>query len=157
MNTDSIFPALKSLNLSYWAIQALLMAITSGLIPRLRITSIFGPILAVIAISLVNATVWNAAMFFEIPDHLSSQVAVLLLANGAIFWVIVKILPGIEVDGILPAIVAPVLYTVLSLGVAQFHDKIPWQKMWNFSLEHVQQVREYIAKDPEAAPRHERK
>ena len=116
--------------LNYWILQTIAMGLTIFLIPKLRVSSIFGPVFAVVGLALVNAVIWDAALFFSIPDHFSSQVALLLLTNGIIFWVLVKLLPGIEVQGFLPALVAPLVFTVCSVLVSQYGKDIDWQKVW---------------------------
>jgi uncharacterized membrane protein YvlD (DUF360 family) len=156
MDTNTLFTQLPALNLSYWALQILAMCLTSFFIPGLRITSILGPVLAVIAIAFVNATVWSAALFFQVPEHISVHVLVLLLSNGLIFWIIVKILPGIEVSGLLPALAAPLVYALLSLGIAQFHDKIPWPKIIEQGQAQLESLKNYATQDDDSG-RHDGK
>ena len=50
----------------------------------------------------------------------------MLLANGLVFWVLVKILPGIEVSGLLPAIAAPVVFSITSLLVYRYGKDVDW-------------------------------
>src|SRR3990172_11967686 len=97
--------------INYWILQTGAMMLTALLIPKLRITSLLGASLTVLALGLLNATLWDAALFFQIPHAFSTQALVLLAANGAIFWILVKILPGIEIDGVLPALAAPIVFT----------------------------------------------
>ena len=113
-------------NLNYWILQSIAMGVTALLIPKLRITSIIGPIGAVIALAFVNAHLWNAALFFKIPDSATTKTLTIFLANGAIFWLIVKLLPGIEVSGILPALIAPVVFTFTSIAIEQYGGSIDW-------------------------------
>jgi uncharacterized membrane protein YvlD (DUF360 family) len=106
--------------INYWGLQTVAMMLTALLIPRMRITSIFGALGIVLALGLVNATVWDTALFFSVPSSFSGQALTLLLANGVLFWVLVKLLPGIEIDGFAPALVAPVVFTALSLGISAY-------------------------------------
>jgi len=85
-----------------WLLNTIAMMLTALVIPGLRITSIFGAIGIVLALAIVNQTVWNAAMFETIPHAATVQALVLVVANGAIFWILAKLLPGIEVKGVLP-------------------------------------------------------
>lgn len=112
--------------INYWICQAVTMFATTLVIPKLRITSIFGAFWIVMAIAFVNATVWDAALWFSLPESFTNQAVTLLLANGMIFWVLVKMLPGIEVDGLIPAIVAPVVFTVISLLIATYAKNLDW-------------------------------
>lgn len=106
--------------INYWGLQTVAMMLTALVIPRMRITSIFGALGIVLALGLVNATVWDTALFFSVPSSFSRQALTLLAANGALFWVLVKVLPGIEIEGFAPAFVAPVVFTALSLAISTY-------------------------------------
>lgn len=135
---------LASLNVSYWILQTVVMLITAALIPNLRITSIFGAILIVVALAFVNSKVWDAALFFHIPNTLSYQSLLLFLTNGLIFWLLIKILPGIEVDGIIPALVAPIIFTLTSLVISKFAAEIDWLAILDKIITVLQNLRDYF-------------
>ena len=109
------------------------MCITAFLIPRLRITGIFGALFTVVALAFVNSTLWSTALFFQVPDHFTTHAAFLFIANGLIFWILVKILPGIEVKGFLPAFAAPIVFTLCSMVIAKYGDKVPWSDIWELT------------------------
>lgn len=129
---------------SYWVLQSVAMMLTAALIPRLTITGISGAFGTVLALALVNASVWDAALFFNVPDHLSAQAGLLFLANGVLFWILVKILPGIEVEGVLPALIAPVVFTVLSLIISHYGKDIDWPMVGSWLLQTIEQVRDFF-------------
>jgi uncharacterized membrane protein YvlD (DUF360 family) len=106
--------------INYWGLQTVAMMLTALVIPRMKITSIFGALGIVLALGLVNATVWDTALFFSVPSSFSGHALTLLAANGVIFWVLVKMLPGIEIEGFAPAFVAPVVFTALSLAISSY-------------------------------------
>jgi hypothetical protein len=54
------------------------------------------------------------------------QALLLFLANGVLFWILVKILPGIEVQGVLPALAAPVVFTLTSLFIDHYLADVDW-------------------------------
>jgi hypothetical protein len=60
---------------------------------------------------------------------LTIKALLLILTNGIIFWVLVKILPGIEVEGIMPALAAPVIFSLLSVIVPVISGHIEWAKL----------------------------
>ncbi|MCI5064637.1 phage holin family protein [bacterium] len=132
------------LSLQRWAFQSFAMMLTALILPRFRVTSIFGPFLAVVALAFVNAHVWSTALFFQLPDTVTVQAGLLLLVNGVIFWLLVKLLPGIEVSGIFPAILAPVLFTVLSVIVEEFGSEIDWGAVFEQAYRFILEVREYF-------------
>ncbi len=135
---------MSNINLSYWFLQTVAMALTFGLIPNLRVTHFLGATLMVVALALVNTHLWDAALFFEIPDHFSWRVAGLLLANGLIFWVIAKLLPGIEVEGILPALVAPLVFTGCSLLINRYGSHIDWNGLGATIAGYFAEVKNYF-------------
>jgi len=136
---------IMNLNLSYWALQTAAMVVTALLIPRLRITSIFGAIITVVAIALVNAHLWDAALFFKVPDSLSAQTLTLFFANGIIFWILVKLLPGIEVEGIFPALIAPIVFTFSSVLISKYAKEIDWNQVYKWLVTTLESVRQYIS------------
>jgi len=123
------------------------MLITAFLLPGLRVTSIFGAVLCVVALAFINAHLWSAALFFHVPMELSIHAVALLGANGAIFWIIVKLLPGIEISGILSAILAPVAFTVIAILIQIYMSEIDWAPILESALNKVAEIRDYFLKD----------
>jgi putative membrane protein len=130
--------------LRHWLLQTVAMVLTALVVPRLRITSIFGAFLIVVALALVNATLWNAALFFSIPTTPTLAAVVLVVANGAIFWVLCKLLPGIEIQGVLPAIVAPIVFTVASVLVGRYADDVDLGAVASAGAELIERLRSWI-------------
>jgi len=127
--------------LNYWILQMIAIAVTAAIIPGLRITSIFGAVLMVAGLALANATMWDAALFMSIPQSASLQAFMLLFSNGILFWVLVKLLPGIEVRGVLPAIAAPVVFTVFSLIISHYLKDVSWIAVGTAIFEQIQEWR----------------
>jgi putative membrane protein len=111
-------------------LQGLAVVITSAIIPGLRVTSVFGPLLMVVGMAILNSYLWDRSLFEAIPNEFTYRALQLLVANGVLFWLLVKLLPGIEVDGILPAIAGPVVFTVVSLLVRQYGSQVDWLGLW---------------------------
>lgn len=116
--------------LTLFLLQGLAVVITSAIIPGLRITSIFGPLLMVVGMAILNSYLWDRSLFEAIPNEFTYRALQLLVANGFLFWLLVKLLPGIEVDGILPALAGPVVFTVVSLLVRQYGSQVDWMGLW---------------------------
>jgi putative membrane protein len=129
MIDQMITPNLLSLDLNYWALQTIAMMITAFLIPGLQVNGPFGALLTVVGLAFVNTKVWDAALFLSVPNTITVQAATLILVNGAIFWILVKILPGIEVQGIVPAIAAPIIFSICSVLISQHGKDIEWKKI----------------------------
>lgn len=132
-------------DVAYWVTQTVAMALTVLVIPNLRVTSIFGPVLAVIALALVNTTVWSSELFSQIPGALSTQAVTLLAINAAIFWLIVKVLPGIESKGVLPVLAAPIVFTVCAMIVPQVYSRVDWKQVGVHATQLVDEAKSFVA------------
>lgn len=132
--------ALFSFNLEFWALQTVAMMLTALLIPGLTVSGPIGALMAVAALAFINTKVWDTALFMSVPDSLTLKAGMLLLVNGAIFWVMVKAMPGIAVRGILPALAAPVVFTILTLTIPDVAKRIDWQNLLQRGSSMVQQV-----------------
>ena len=122
------------------------MGITIFLLPNLRVTSIFAPFFTVISIALVNTYIWDAALFLSIPDHFSTKALLLILVNGGLFWILVKLLPGIEIKGILPALLAPLIFSGLNILITLYLPPIDWMKIGEFSYQQVLALKDYFSR-----------
>ena len=100
------------------------MIAVTVLIPGLKLNGIFGAFGMVMALALLNSTLWDSGLFHAMPEVQSLHGLVLMLINGVLFWVLVKVLPGIEIKGILPAVLAPVTYTVLTVLIQTYGSHI---------------------------------
>ncbi|RMG42284.1 MAG: hypothetical protein D6719_06745 [Candidatus Dadabacteria bacterium] len=138
---------LFTLNISYWILQTIAMLITALLIPGLKVSGPIPAFFTVLAIAFVNSKVWDAALFFQVPSGFTVQTGVLLLTNGVLFWIIVKFLPGIEVEGFMPAVAAPVIFTVTSLLISTYGQNIDWARVLDFIINLLEYLKEYL-KEP---------
>lgn len=138
--------------INYWGLQTVAMMLTALVIPRMKITSIFGALGIVLALGLVNATVWDTALFFSVPSSFSRHALTLLAANGLLFWVLVKILPGIEIDGFAPALVAPVVFTALSLAISAYGRDLDLLELGRQGAEMLGVVRDRLQTPAAPAP-----
>jgi uncharacterized membrane protein YvlD (DUF360 family) len=132
------------LNINFWILQSLAMGLTALFIPRLKITSFFGATIMVIGLALVNAHLWDAALFFSMPDSFSAHALTLFFANGVIFWVLVKLLPGIEVSGVLPALIAPAVFSVTSLVLSNYASHVDFIELSEKAYAKIEAVRSYL-------------
>ena len=135
----------QQINYNYIILQTIAMTVTVALVPKIRITSIFGAISMVGAISLVNATFWDAALFFQIPNSFNQHTVLLLFWNGLIFWVLVKLLPGIEMRGFLPAIAAPVVFTLCSAFINVYLRDVDWLEVGRQAFQYMQSWRNQLS------------
>lgn len=120
---------LSTIKLDIWVIQTLAMILTAILMPKFTVSGPISALIAVITLSVVNTHLWDAALFFSVPNSVTLHAATLVIANGIIFWVLVKILPGIDTQGLFTPILAPIVFTVISVFLHQMSPKIPWEQI----------------------------
>ncbi len=136
----------RMFSISNWFLQSVAMGITALLLPKLRVTSIFGPLLTVLCLAFVNVHVWDAALFFQVPDTFTTHTLVALFVNGALFWFLVKLLPGIEIEGVLTALIAPVIFTVCNLLIVTYGDRVDWAYIFSVIIDILSYLKE-LAQD----------
>lgn len=136
------------MNISYWILQTVAMLLTALLIPKLRIEGPFSAILTVIALAFINSHIWDAALFMQVPDSLTHHALVVFGANGLLFWLVVKILPGIEVSGVIPALLAPIVFSLVSMFLGTYAKDIDWEELGRISLKQVQEFRDSLLTKP---------
>jgi len=98
----------------------------------------------VIGMSLVNHYFWDSTLFLSLPDDFTSHAIGLLFVNGVIFWLLVKILPGIEVEGIFPAIAGPVVFSVVSILVKKYGQEINWDYVFDHTEHFFNELRSFF-------------
>lgn len=135
---------IPTFNITYFVLQTIAMILTCWLIPKLKITSIFGAIFMVIALAFINANVWDLALFMKVPDEATYQMVALFLTNGLLFWILVKVLPGIEVQGFRPALIAPVIFTVASVIVSFIAKEVDWSKTLEWTINFLNDFKTFI-------------
>ncbi len=134
------------INFMFWIFQTIAMMVTGWIVPGFKVVGPIGAFLMVLALAFVNAHVWDAALFFEIPDSLTSRTFTLLIANGVIFWVLVKLLPYIEIKGCLAAVSAPVIFTLLSVSIGYAGANIDWEKKGQAVIKFIEGARDTLLK-----------
>jgi uncharacterized membrane protein YvlD (DUF360 family) len=130
--------------LNHALFQFVAMGLTIFIIPKLRVSNISGAFIILGAIALVNSTVWDAGLFLGVPDNLSSQAIQIVVVNGLIFWVLVKALPGIECDGILPALIAPITFAIVSSLLRVYAKDVDWIELIETGFGYLMSYRDTV-------------
>ena len=134
-----------SIDPAYWALQCVAMLLTCFLIPKLTVSGPIPALMTVVALAFINSHLWSTALFLKIPNEFAYKAILLFLTNGVLFWVVVKILPGIEVEGVFAALLAPVVFSIMSLLIDQYKDQIDWPLVWKTTLDFMTKVKDYFA------------
>jgi putative membrane protein len=137
---------IAGLKIDIWITQCIAMLITAILLPGFTVSGPLSALIAVVSLAFVNTQLWDAALFFSVPNSLTVHALTLIVANGALFWILVKILPGIDTRGIIAPLVAPIIFTVISMYLHENAKDIDWNKVWHKTKDVVVEVKEEIKK-----------
>jgi uncharacterized membrane protein YvlD (DUF360 family) len=124
-------------------LQTIALLFTAFLMPRFQIHGPFSGLIMVLALSFVNTHLWDAALFYSIPNSLTSQTILTLFVNSIVFWILAKSLPGIAIQGFLPAIASPILFTAVSLLTYKYGRDVDWANLllqFQNSFRHVKEL-----------------
>jgi uncharacterized membrane protein YvlD (DUF360 family) len=141
---------LNNIDFKYWLLQTLAMMLTCFLLPKLRVSGPIPALLTVVTLSFVNSHLWSSALFLKIPDEMAYKAIMLVLTNGALFFVVVKILPGIEISGILPAILAPLIFSGLSIFIDQYKEQIDLGQIYTYLMEYFKLAKSYFIQEKQS-------
>lgn len=136
---------------SHFTVQVVAMALTALLLPRLTISSFLGPVAAVLVLSVINVLYWDVELFQFIPMSFNTRVLSLLAINGAIFWIVVKLVPGIEVKGFFPALTAPVLFSAITILLTIYLPDISFTDIFTLLANLLRDAREYFLQGSSSA------
>ncbi len=137
--------------INFFLLQTVAMIVVTLLIPGLKLNGLLGAFWMVAALALLNSTLWDSGLFHALPDVKSLHGLVLMLANGVLFWILVKILPGIQIKGVLPALLAPVTNTILTVLIQTYGSHIDVISTVKSFAQQVSGVRDTL-KESEAIP-----
>jgi uncharacterized membrane protein YvlD (DUF360 family) len=131
-------------------LQVIAMCLTALILPGFRVTSLLGPVAAVVALGFINMLYWDSALFHMIPDTFSIRVLSLLGINAVIFFVVIKILPGIEIDQVFSAIAAPVLFSALTILLKRYAPELTFAEMALLAGDALMNLRNYFLHQTES-------
>lgn len=137
-----------------WSLQSIAMLITAILLPRFTVDGPFSALKFVIALSLINTTLWSADLFSLIPNSFSAHTLTVIAANAFLFWALAKIMPGVNIDGFMPAIVGPLLFTVISGLTFTYGKDLDWGDLFRRAAGTIEETRDSLlgAPQPDAPP-----
>lgn len=138
-------------NYSIWIVQTVAMLLTALALPKFQVKGPISALIMVIALGFINTHIWDAALFYQVPDNFTSKTILLFLSNGVLFWLLAKCLPGVEMQGILPAFIAPILFTFLTVAIDKYAKDIDWKDVIAQSATQVNNIKDTLKKS-EATP-----
>jgi putative membrane protein len=97
-----------------WLLNALALLAVAYLMPSVRMESFGAALIAALVLGLANALVRPILVLLTLPVTVLTLGLFLLVINGAVFLGVARLVSGFEVAGLWPAILAAILYSIVS-------------------------------------------
>jgi len=107
-----------------WVLNALALMGIAFIVPGMHVTFV-AALIAAIVIGAINAVLRPIIVLITLPVTLLTLGLFLLVINALLFWLASAIVPDFHVDGFLTALIASILYSILTgiITVATRHRK----------------------------------
>jgi putative membrane protein len=97
-----------------WLLNALALVAVAYLMPSVRIESFGAALVGALVLGLANAIVRPILVLLTLPVTILTLGLFLLVINGAVFLAVSRLVSGFEVAGWGSAIIAALLYSIVS-------------------------------------------
>ena len=101
--------------LIHWILSALILLLIAYIVPGFRLRGAGTALMAVIVIGLINATVGLILKIVTFPLTLLTFGLFLIVVNAIVLKIAAWIMPGFAIRGFVPAVVAAILLSLLTL------------------------------------------
>lgn len=103
-----------------WILFALIIMFVGWIIPGISVESFLTAMLAAVVIALINAFIKPLILFLTLPINLLTLGLFTLVINALLFMFAAYLVPGVEVDGFLSALIGSILISVFSIFLSRF-------------------------------------
>lgn len=97
-----------------WLINALALLAVSYLMPSVQVSSFGAALVAALVLGLVNAVIRPVLVLLTLPATLLTLGLFIFVINGLLFLGVAHLLEGFYVAGLWPAILAAILFSIVS-------------------------------------------
>ncbi|WP_420454101.1 phage holin family protein [Rubrivirga sp.] len=97
-----------------WLASAIALIAVSYLVPGVVVAGFGAALVAALVIGLVNATLGAVVKFFTTPLRWLTLGLLTLVINAGLFWLATEIVDGVEVTGVVPALVGSLAYGLIA-------------------------------------------
>lgn len=102
-----------------WVAFALIIMLVGWLLPGLQVDNFITAMLIAVVIALINAFIKPVILLLTLPINFITLGLFTLVINALLFMFAAYIVPGVEVNGFLTALLASILISVLSVGISK--------------------------------------
>lgn len=104
-----------------WVGFALVIMFVGWLTPGLTVANFVTALIAAVVIALINAFIKPVIMMLTLPINIFTLGIFTLVINALLFMFAAYLVPGIEVDGFLSALLASILISIFSIGLSKLN------------------------------------
>ena len=101
-------------------VTALGLLLAATLVPGIRMSGLITLVLAAVLFGVVNAVVRPALLRLAVPFNGVMLLVVLLLVNAAMLGLTALLLPGMQVHGVLAAVLGALVVSAVGWGASRF-------------------------------------
>ncbi len=101
-----------------WIINAAALMALPYLMHSVTVTDIGTALIAALVLGLVNTLIRPVLVLLTLPVTFLSLGLFILVINGFLFWVVAQMVGGFHVEGFLSAMLAAILYSVISWALS---------------------------------------
>lgn len=101
-----------------WAINAGVLLLLPYLVPAVQVKDFWTALLVALVLGLLNAIVRPVLVLLTLPITVLTLGLFLFVINGLTFWLVARMLDGFTVTGFWWAVLAALLYSVISSFVS---------------------------------------
>ncbi len=102
-----------------WVAFALIIMLVGWLIPGVQVDNFITAMLVAVVIALINAFIKPIILLLTLPLNLLTLGLFTLVINALLFMFAAYIVPGVDVNGFLSALIASILISILSVGISK--------------------------------------
>ncbi|EKD90565.1 MAG: hypothetical protein ACD_30C00112G0006 [uncultured bacterium] len=95
-------------------LNAAALIITAYIVPGFRVDSFATAILAAIILGVINTFIKPILLLLTLPLNILTLGLFTFVINAVILWLAAAIVPGLTIEGVLPAILAAIVLSVVS-------------------------------------------
>jgi putative membrane protein len=100
--------------LAVWLVNTLALLAVSYLMPSVQVSSFGAALVAAAVLGLVNTFIRPILLILTLPVTLLTLGLFVFVINGVLFLAVANLLEGFQVAGLWPAILAAILYSLVS-------------------------------------------
>ncbi len=101
-----------------WIINAAALMALPYLMHSVTVTDIGAALIAALVLGLVNTLIRPVLVLLTLPVTFLSLGLFILVINGFLFWLVAQFVSGFHVEGFLSAMLAAILYSVISWALS---------------------------------------